>query len=179
MSNRRIPRLCHGMMLGLNRFLTVSCMVAGMFGLAHGADGPGFTVTNDHDSSLLPTRQFVPIDALRFETIRSLTEGQLHNTINLRTTDTSITVFAARMTWQPHDLVVNTFTKEEGEQQGWKVASLSLYLVRKQESGLWDMVIIATGADGTNCRCEKYSPTWLIAVGDLIASYYLKTLPTP
>ncbi len=146
--------------------------------LARGGEGPRFTVVDDHGTALLPAGPLSIIDVLRCEGLRAPIERELRTTLNLLSSDAPPAAFAARLSWPAKDLAVELMDPAgQGGKQDWPVATLTLYLIRRQESGMWAFQLRATGTDGRTCHAEKYDPGWAITVSDLAAAYYLKLLP--
>jgi hypothetical protein len=164
---------------GRHLVLSVLCLLAGTSVLATSAESPDFVVVDHNGASLLPARPLRFIDNMRGETIRRLAEQQLNQTVNVLSKQLPITTFAARLTWQPHNLTVTTFNDGTGKDADMKVATLSLYLEGIDGSGMWRPLLWATGIDGRTCFGGKYDPNWAITIGDLIAAYYLRQLPAP
>jgi hypothetical protein len=164
---------------GRHLVLSVLCLLAGTSVPAASAESPEFVVVDHNGASLLPARPLRFIDNMRGEAIRRLAEQQLDRTVNVLSKELPITTFAARLTWQPHDLTVTTFSSGAVKDADMKVATLSLYLEGIDGNGMWRPLLWATGTDGRTCFGGKYDPDWAITIGDLIAAYYLRQLPAP
>jgi len=102
---------------GRHLVLSVLCLLAGTSVLATSAESPDFVVVDHNGASLLPARPLRFIDDMRGEAIRRLAELQLNQTVNVLSKQLPITTFAARLTWQPHDLTVTTFEADSLKSQ--------------------------------------------------------------